>query len=259
MPTSARRLDYVVERLIFGAFYQSGQSCIDVQRILVHESILRRGSASVSSRATKKLDAGDPKDETTFVGPMIDETEAKRLDELDRTKRVDAGAKVLCGGKRKARCSKRPCSKNVPRDAKLNAHGSVRPGRAARTVRRRSTTRSRRSTTATSACRPASSPTTSRKAMRAWDELDVGGVVVNDVPSFRVDNMPYGGVKDFGPRPRRHSLRDRGHDRAAADGHARRLNRERHANATATGCRSGSALSVRRWPSARDRASARRS
>ncbi len=47
----------------------------------------------------------------------------------------------------------------------------------------------------------------------AWDRLEVGGVVINDVPSYRVDNMPYGGVKDSGPRPRGHPLRDGGHDR----------------------------------------------
>ena len=50
-------------------------------------------------------------------------------------------------------------------------------------------------------------------AMRAWDRLEVGGVIVGDVPSCRVDNMPYGGVKDSGLGPRRHPLRDRGHDR----------------------------------------------
>ena len=57
------------------------------------------------------------------------------------------------------------------------------------------------------------------KMLDAWDRLEVGGVVINDVPSYRVDNMPYGGVKDSRPRPRGHALRDGGHDRDPEPGH----------------------------------------
>ena len=72
-------LDDAVERTVFGAFYQSGQSCIGVQRILVHADIYDAFKAKLVAK-TKTLIAGDPHDENTFVGPMISESEAKRLD-----------------------------------------------------------------------------------------------------------------------------------------------------------------------------------
>ena len=92
------RLDQVIERVIFGAFYQSGQSCIGVQRILVHEDIYEDFRARFVA-ATSKLVAGDPKDEKTFIGPMIDEKEAQRLDAWIQ-QAVASGARLLCGGKR---------------------------------------------------------------------------------------------------------------------------------------------------------------
>src|SRR6476661_10029913 len=92
------RLDFVVERMIFGAFYQSGQSCIGVKRILVQEDLYDQFRDAFVA-ATKKLIAGDPKDEKTFVGPMIDEKEAKRLDDWVQ-EAVKSGARLLCGGKR---------------------------------------------------------------------------------------------------------------------------------------------------------------
>jgi acyl-CoA reductase-like NAD-dependent aldehyde dehydrogenase len=94
------RLDAVVDRLVFGAFYQSGQSCISVQRILVHDDIydaLRRKLVA----KVKTLKAGDPKKKSTFLGPMIDEAAAERLESWIGEARK-AGARVLCGGGRLA-------------------------------------------------------------------------------------------------------------------------------------------------------------
>jgi len=92
-------LKRVVERLVFGAFYQSGQSCIGVQRIYAHDDIydaLKRRLVG----ATRKLVAGDPKKKETFIGPMIDEAAATRLQGWIGEARA-AGGKLLCGGKRK--------------------------------------------------------------------------------------------------------------------------------------------------------------
>ncbi len=72
-------LDDAVERMVTGAFYQSGQSCISVQRILLHETIYDAFKAKFVAK-TKALVAGDPKREETFIGPMISESEAKRLE-----------------------------------------------------------------------------------------------------------------------------------------------------------------------------------
>src|ERR1700761_8660364 len=90
-------LDYVVDRLAFGAFYQSGQSCIGVQRILVHASLYDAVRERLIVK-TKSLKMGDPKDEKTFVGPMISESESRRLAGWMESA-VQAGAKIVAGGK----------------------------------------------------------------------------------------------------------------------------------------------------------------
>src|SRR5690606_25312429 len=89
-------LDHALERIVFGAFYQSGQSCIGVQRILIHESIYERFKAMLVAK-TRTLIAGDPKARDTFIGPMISEKEAQRLKGwIDEA--VAAGATLLAGG-----------------------------------------------------------------------------------------------------------------------------------------------------------------
>src|SRR5690606_13131853 len=90
-------LEHAVERTVFGAFYQSGQSCIGVQRIIAHESIYERFKAMLVAK-TRTLVAGNPHDRDTFIGPMISEKEASRLKKwIDEA--VAAGATLLCGGK----------------------------------------------------------------------------------------------------------------------------------------------------------------
>ena len=91
-------LQDATERLVFGAFYQSGQSCIGVQRIIIHESIYDRLKEELVA-ATMCLKAGDPKHEETFIGPMIAESEAARL-EVWISEAVRAGGRILCGGRR---------------------------------------------------------------------------------------------------------------------------------------------------------------
>ncbi len=189
------RLDFVVERMIFGAFYQSGQSCIGVQRILVQEAMYERFRDAFVA-ATKKLVAGDPKDEKTFVGPMIDEKEAKRLDDWIQ-EALKAGATLLCGGKRTGAMLEATVLENVDPKQKVSCMEAFGPVALLQKYK-----------TFDDAIRSVNDSTFGlqagvftydvRKTIQAWDELDVGGVVIGDVPSFRVDNMPYGGVKDSG-------------------------------------------------------------
>ena len=189
------RLDFVVERVIFGAFYQSGQSCISVQRILVHEDIYERFRDAFVA-ATKKLVAGDPKDEKTFIGPMIDEKEAKRLDDWIQ-EAVKAGAKLLCGGKRTGAMLEATVLENVDPKQKVScmeAFGTV----ALIQKYHKFDDAIHMVNNSDFGLQAGVFTYDTRKIMRAWDELDVGGVVIGDVPSFRVDNMPYGGVKDSG-------------------------------------------------------------
>ncbi|HXO99691.1 MAG TPA: aldehyde dehydrogenase family protein [Luteibacter sp.] len=189
------RLDAVVDRLIFGAFYQSGQSCISVQRILVHDDVydaLRRKLVA----KVKTLKAGDPKKKSTFLGPMIDEAAAERLEGWIGEARK-AGAKVLCGGGRKGSMLEATLLENVPRDAKLQRMEAFGP--VAVLQRFLSFDEALAIVNDSDFGLQAGVFTDDlRHAMRAWDELEQGGVIVNDVPSFRVDNMPYGGAKSSG-------------------------------------------------------------
>jgi acyl-CoA reductase-like NAD-dependent aldehyde dehydrogenase len=191
----ADRLDHVVERVVFGAYYQSGQSCISVQRILVHESLYDAFRDKLTA-AVKALKMGDPKDEDTFIGPMIAESEAKRLEAWVQHA-VRSGATLLCGGKREGAMLEAALLENVPLDTELNCEEAFGP--AAALYRYSDFEAALRQVNDSKFGLQCGIFTTDlRKAMRAWDVLEVGGVVINDVPSWRVDNMPYGGVKDSG-------------------------------------------------------------
>ena len=189
------RLDAVIERVIFGAFYQSGQSCIGVQRILAHEDIYDDFRERLVA-ATRKLVAGDPKDENTFIGPMIDEKEARRLDEWIQES-VKAGATLLCGGKRTGAMLEASVLEHVGAEQKVNCMEAFGP---VVTLQSFADFDEALAVVDDSEFGLQAGVFTNdiNKAMRAWDRLDVGGVVIGDVPSFRVDNMPYGGVKDSG-------------------------------------------------------------
>jgi acyl-CoA reductase-like NAD-dependent aldehyde dehydrogenase len=191
----ADRLDHVVERVVFGAYYQSGQSCISVQRIIVHASIYEAFRDKLVA-AVKALKMGDPKDEDTFIGPMISEGEAKRLEGWVN-KAVEGGATLLCGGRRDGTMLQASLLENVPADSDINCEEAFGP--AAALYRFEDFEAALAQVNDSKFGLQAGIFTTDlRKAMRAWDVLEVGGVVINDVPSWRVDNMPYGGVKDSG-------------------------------------------------------------
>src|SRR5262249_35640007 len=111
------KLDYVVDRLAFGAFYQSGQSCIGVQRILAHASLYDELRDKLIAK-TKSLKKGDPKDEKAFVGPMISESESRRLAGwMDGA--VKAGAKIVAGGKVDGAMFEATLLENVGRETDL--------------------------------------------------------------------------------------------------------------------------------------------
>jgi acyl-CoA reductase-like NAD-dependent aldehyde dehydrogenase len=185
-------LDHVVERLVFGAFYQSGQSCIGVQRIYAHADIYDALKRKLVA-ATRKLKAGDPKDKTVFLGPMIDEAAAERLHGWIMEAKK-AGGRILCGGKRNGNMLEATLMESVPADAKANRMEAFGPFALLAPF-----------TTFDDAIAMVNDSDYGLQAgiftdslghaMRAWNELEQGGVIVNDIPSFRVDNMPYGGVK----------------------------------------------------------------
>lgn len=183
------------ERIIFGAFYQSGQSCIGVQRIIIHAEIYDE-LKDLLVAAAGALISGDPKDETTFIGPMIDEKEARRLDGWIEEAR-GRGAQVLCGGGREGAMLEATLLEGVPHGCKVRDEEAFGPvallskftdfGAALDEVN-----------DSHFGLQAGVFTRDLEKMLTAWDRLEVGGVVINDVPSYRVDNMPYGGVKDSG-------------------------------------------------------------
>lgn len=188
-------LDDALERVIFGAFYQSGQSCIGVQRIIIHDSIYDQFRDMLVARAGK-LVSGNPHDRETFIGPMIDVKEAARLDGWIQEAIAD-GAKLLCGGKRDGAMLEATLLENVPRTAKANREEAFGP----LAILSRFTDFDAALDEVNDSKFGLQAGIFTRdifKSLDAWDRLDVGGVVINDVPSYRVDNMPYGGVKDSG-------------------------------------------------------------
>ncbi|AJP45275.1 aldehyde dehydrogenase [Alteromonas australica] len=184
-----------IKRIIIGAYYQSGQSCISVQRLLVHRSIYDEFKQAYVDKVSN-LVAGDPASEDTFIGPMISESEAERLHNwIERAK--EEGGTILCGGKRKGAMLEATVMENVPKACDASAEEAFGPlsvlypfdhfEEALEEVNN-----SRYGLQAGVFTRDI------YKAHQAWNTLEVGGVVIGDVPSWRVDNMPYGGVKDSG-------------------------------------------------------------
>ena len=188
-------LQDALDRVIVGAFYQSGQSCISVQRIIVHASIYEEFRDHLVERS-KKLVMGDPKEEATFLGPMISEKEAQRVEEWVQ-EAVDHGATLLCGGKRNGAMLPATLLEGVQRDDRLYRLEAFGP--VAMLSRFSDFDKALQEVNDSSYGLQAGVFTRDLyKAQKAWDELEVGGVVIGDIPSWRVDHMPYGGVKNSG-------------------------------------------------------------
>lgn len=188
-------VDDAVGRIIVGAFYQSGQSCIGVQRILIHEDVYDEVKEALVEK-TKALKMGNPRDEETFIGPMISDKEASRLKGwIDEA--VDRGAKLLCGGGCEGNMLEATLLEDAPKDCDVVAEEAFGPVAVLSKFSEyddalKQVDDSRYGLQAGVFTKDI------YRAMQAWDELDVGGVMIGDVPSWRVDHMPYGGVKDSG-------------------------------------------------------------
>ncbi|MEM1147927.1 MAG: aldehyde dehydrogenase family protein [Pseudomonadota bacterium] len=188
-------LDDALDRIVFGAFYQSGQSCIGVQRIIIHAEIYETFRDMLVSR-TKSLVAGDPKDPSTFIGPMISVGEAQRLKGwIDDA--IRSGADLLCGGECEGNMLEATLLENVDRSQAAYREEAFGP----MAILSKFSDFSAALEEVNDSKFGLQAGIFTRdlfKTLEAWDELDVGGIVINDVPSYRVDNMPYGGVKDSG-------------------------------------------------------------
>lgn len=188
-------LEMAAQRIVTGAFAHAGQVCIKVQRVFAHEDIapqlLRR-----LLELTQAVGIGDPTHEEVICGPMISEEAAIRVESWVNEAR-NAGANVLCGGERDGQFYRPTWLSDVPEDAKVSCQEVFGP--VAVFYRYGHFEAALHAVNNTEYGLQAGVFTHSLpRAMEAFEGLEVGGVVVNDIPTYRVDHMPYGGIKASG-------------------------------------------------------------
>ena len=188
-------LDRAVDRTVYGSFKYAGQLCISVQRLYVHRQLWDAFLERFEARA-RALRVGDPLDETSDVGPMIDENAARRIRGwLDEA--VAAGGTIRFGGGVDGTYMEPTLMTDVPTDATICTAEAFAPVVVAYPFDELDEAVA--AVNASSFGLQAGIFTNDLAgAWRAFHELEVGGVVINDVPTYRMDNMPYGGVKDSG-------------------------------------------------------------
>ncbi len=187
---------HAVDRIVAGGFGYAGQSCIAVQRVYVHE---RRWDEFMERLvpAVAAVPVGDPLDPETVVGPLISTDDVERV-ETWVAEAVEAGATVLAGGRRVDDRTFAPTVlTGVPATAKLCAEEAFAPVIVCEKIA--SFDEGLAALNASAFGLQAGIFTADLEgALGAFDALDVGGVLINDVPTYRIDHMPYGGVKDSG-------------------------------------------------------------
>ena len=188
-------LDWAVRRTIVGAFSYSGQVCISVQRIFVHESIWDEFMGRFTA-AAGALRVGNPLDATTDVGPMVDAAAASRTQRwVDEA--VAMGGKVLLGGRADGTFFPPTILTDTPVTAQVCSNEAFAPLVVAFPFRDLDDA-VKQVNNSSFGLQTGLFTNDLTGAWRAFHELEVGGVIVNDVPTYRIDNMPYGGVKDSG-------------------------------------------------------------
>jgi glyceraldehyde-3-phosphate dehydrogenase (NADP+) len=184
-----------VERCAVGGYAYAGQSCISVQRILVHRDVYDEFLRGYVARVGK-LRTGDPLDPATDVGPMIDEAAAQRA-EAWIAAAVRDGARVECGGGRARAVLKPTVLTRTSPSQQVNCEEVFAPVTTVTPYADFDEAVARINETAYG-LQAGIFTRDVRRLMQAWERLDVGGVMGNDIPSFRVDRMPYGGSKASG-------------------------------------------------------------
>jgi len=188
-------LQYAADRCVTGGFSYAGQSCISVQRILVEHSVYGKFTDLLLT-GVRQLKAGDPLEESTDLGPLIRESDAIRaVDWIQEA--VRGGARLLCGGTRKGSVLEPTVLTGTRPDMRVNCQEIFAPVVTVEPY-----------TDFEAALKEANNSPYGLQAglltrdakliFQAYEELEVGGLIAGDVPTFRVEHMPYGGVKDSG-------------------------------------------------------------
>jgi acyl-CoA reductase-like NAD-dependent aldehyde dehydrogenase len=188
-------LDLAVERCAVGGFGYAGQSCISVQRIFVQDSVFDRFVERLVARVGR-IRTGDPSDEATVIGPLIDETAARRVESWIG-EAIAQGARVLTGGKRVGPVLDATILTDVKSTMKISCQEVFGP---VVTV-----SRYRHFEEALAALNDSEFGLQAgvftkdvTRIFRAYRVLEVGTLLANEIPTFRLDHMPYGGVKQSG-------------------------------------------------------------
>lgn len=185
-----------VPMIATGAFGYAGQSCISVQRVAVHESRYEEVKAALVAHIAAKVLTGDPWERTTVVGPMITEQAREAVRERIASA-LAGGARLVCGGEMRGRCLEATVLENADAAMAICAEEAFAP---VLTLHRYAEFAEALAFVNASDFGLQAGVFTRdlTLALRAYEELEVGGVLINQVPTFRVENIPYGGIKDSG-------------------------------------------------------------
>ena len=188
-------LAYAADRCVVGGFSYAGQTCISVQRILVERSVCGKFT-DLLLEGVKRLKTGDPLDESSDVGPLIRESDAVRASDWIQ-EAVRGGARLLCGGQRQGPMLEPTVLTGTRPEMKVNCQEIFAPvvtvepyddfNQALKQVNN-----------SPYVLQAGLFTRDAKLIFNAYEELEVGGLVAGDVPAFRIDHMPYGGIKDSG-------------------------------------------------------------
>ncbi len=189
-------LDLAIPAVANGAFGSAGQSCISVQRVLVHEQVYKDFRERLIAHTREHIHAGDPRDERTVVGPMISNEALRKIQERIAAAVAD-GATILHGGKATGNVLEATILEGAPPECELSAEEAFAPvlllqKYASFADALEIVNESRYGLQAGVFTRDLA------LAWEVYEALEVGGVLINQVPTWRVENMPYGGIKDSG-------------------------------------------------------------
>ncbi len=189
-------MEYAVQRCIMGGFAYAGQVCISVQRIFIHKDIYDEFIEKLVHGVNKDIKVGDPLDEEVMMSAMITPEEAMRV-ETRVKEAVDDGAVILAGGKREGAIMEPTILGNVHRDMKVCCEEIFGP---VVTVDKFETFEEavKKVNDSRYGLQAGVFTNNLEYALYAHDNIEAGGVMINDVPTFRIDPMPYGGSKDSG-------------------------------------------------------------
>lgn len=188
-------LELAARKSVLGGFALAGQVCISVQRVLVHEKVADEFEELLKIEASK-LKYGDPMDESTDVGPVISINEVDRI-QTWISEAVVKGAKVKLGGEAEKTLFKPTIISQVPEDSKLFYEEAFAPVVTVKRFKNIDEAISLVNKT-NYGLQVGMFTNNLKNAWKVIEEVDVGGVMINDIPTFRADNMPYGGVKGSG-------------------------------------------------------------